>query len=410
MLEAKKEERLRFVHTLLLAVVTLGPGCDEADEAGTEEMLDTGEALMCPTHIRTERVSSLVKHSFGWNGMGHNAEVVEGGAVSYALFECDDECRLCRFHGPVANIDADLVPTKRCVNELTQACESDGECPDSSCQYVFGPPTQRVGIWNFEYAAPLTSEEMDAFGTEEADGIQGVVNLRSGELDFTINNGHVGVGFGASTSCVGDVTPNDGEKDGTCDDASGDPCDTNAISREAALSYDCAFAPVMVDLTLPGHGMGTSGTRWEMDDSRPFCTAEGATDQRCWCGVCDDDIRVPCRRDTDCPGSSCGGVDGPELPMPTVQNPCAAGQSCNWDPVAKLGTCEDAEGAMALCFPADGELIAEGSTSVQDGFFVAGTALLNCIPHVDPMLDAQFGFPGPRLQQIPLKVTPEFRE
>ena len=70
----------------------------ETSETGTTTTMDgttdasaddtsTGGALGCPTHIRTERVASLVSLSYGWTGVGHGADPVDGMVVSYALVE-----------------------------------------------------------------------------------------------------------------------------------------------------------------------------------------------------------------------------------------------------------------------------------------------------------------------------------
>ncbi|MEM6995878.1 MAG: hypothetical protein AAF721_35535 [Myxococcota bacterium] len=397
------------------------PPAGSSSDDGQVDSSTGAPADECPTHIRTTRIASLVNISFGWTGQGHGADPVDGMATSYELFDCDDECRRCRFRGPVPNIPELPNDPRRCLNMFPQQCESDADCGDEegACQIMFQPPVQRTTSWTAAYAPNLSPAQMEEFDTEFEDGAQGVVNLATGDFDFEILNSRVPLGPGFSEVCTGDTTPDDGQKDGTCAD-SGDPCDVATISPNGALSFDCAWTPNVIDFALPLHGMGTGGVLWEMDDTRPMCTFPGAETVPCWCGVCADDESLPCQRDSDCPTGTCGNAGTPEGPVITLPNICAPGETCDWDPDAFSGTCMGATGPVS-CFPAAGEWAIEGDTAVQEDFFVSTVALLGCLPEVDPerliivdmendiSLDEAFGFPGPIIQALPLKVTPEWR-
>jgi hypothetical protein len=392
-------------------------GSDTADTS-------TGDPLTCPTHIRTERIASLVSLSFGWTGQGHNADPVDGMSTSYELVDCDDECRRCRFFGPVANAEDIPNDSRRCINDWPNQCESDADCGDGStegaCQVLWLPPVQRTTSWTAAYAPALTEAQQTALETDSAFGAQGVVNLETGDLDFEVLNLRVSLGPGFSENCVNDTTPDDGVKDGVCAD-SGDPCDVATISANGSLSFDCSWTPNPINFPLPSHGLTSGGVQWEMSNSRPNCTFPGAEGLPCWCGVCSNDPTQPCLADSDCPGGSCGNAGDKEGPIVTLPNACAPGEACVWDPDSVSGTCANTMGGTSPCFPANGTWSVPGDTSVQEGFFTSTVAVLTCMPQVDPdrliivdpvndiSLDEAFGFPGPLLQQVPLKITPEFR-
>lgn len=407
--------------SLTVATSTTAPG----DETTTGSV-DTGSGgpLVCPTHIRTERIASLVNVSYGWTGQGHGADPVDGMVVSYALTDCDDECRRCRFEGPVANAEGTPNDPRRCLNDWPNACESDADCGDGgtagACQVMWQPPVQRTTTWTAAYAAPLNEAQQRQFGTESTFGAQGVVNLATGDLDFEVLNTRVTVGPGFAETCVDDTTPDDGAKDGTCAD-SGDPCDVATISSNGALSFDCSWTPNPIDFALPASGLTSGGVLWQMGDDRPNCTFPGAESLNCWCGVCSNDPAAPCQSDTDCPGGTCGNAGEEGDPIITLPSVCAPGEACTWDPETVSGTCLNSGGGASPCFPIDGSWSVSGDTSVQDEFFTSTVALLSCLPQVDPdrliildpvndiSLDEAFGFPGPIVQVVPLKITPEFR-
>jgi len=382
---------------------------------------DSGSPLECPTHIHTERIASLVEISYGWTGQGHGADPVDGMAISYELHDCDDECRRCRFRGPVPNLPEIPNDPRRCLNMFPQACESDADCGDEAgaCQFMLIPPLQRTTSWTAGYAPALTDEQMAEFGVDTDHGAQGVVNLDTGELDFEVLNQRVTLGPGFSETCIGDTTPDDGVEDGTCAD-SGDPCDVATLSPNGNLSFQCSWTPNPIDFALPAHGMSTGGTRWEMDDTRPNCTFPGAEGAQCWCGVCEGGDNQPCQSDADCDSGACGSPGEDGLVVLALPNICAPGETCEWDSETLRGTCDGGAGPVD-CMPAGGEWIIEGATSVQEDFFISTVALLSCLPEVDPerliivdpendiSLDEAFGFPGPIVQSLPLKITPEYR-
>jgi hypothetical protein len=97
-------------------------------------------------------------------------------------------------------------------------------------------------------------------------------------------------------------------------------------------------------------------------------------------------------------------------PINVNNNSCGNG-TCNWDPIARAGTCST---SGASCFP-DGvigeAMVAEGVAEVNQGFYIAQLANLVCMPELDGNgtglgMDAIAGFPGPMLFEARFKVTP----
>jgi hypothetical protein len=106
----------------------------------------------------------------------------------------------------------------------------------------------------------------------------------------------------------------------------------------------------------------------------------------------------------------CGAAGTTQDPINVKNNGCGAG-TCNWDPIARAGTCSN---NGASCFP-DGEIgasmVAEGAAEMNQGFFIAQLANLVCMPELDGVgtgfgMDAIAGFPGPMLFEARFKVTP----
>ncbi len=395
---------------------------DGTTQGNADDASGSGGEPGCPTHIKTERIASLVSLSYGWTGVGHGADPVDGMVVSYALVDCEDDCRRCRFEGPVANAEGTPNDPRRCLNDWPNSCETDADCGDGktegSCQPSLIPPVQRTTSWTWGYAARLSEAQMEQFGTESNFGAQGVVNLASGDMDFEILNTRVALGPGFAENCVDDSTPDDGIRDGMCEE-SGNPCDVATISANGALSFDCSWPPNLIDFALPFHGLTSGGVLWQMTDDRPDCT--GVPGTKCWCGVCSNDENQPCQLDADCPGGTCGNPGAKDDPIVTVPSVCAPGAECEWDPQTVSGTCENSGGGISPCFPTDGSWSVAGATAVQEEFFTSTMAQLSCLPQVDPdrliildpvndvSLDEAFGFPGPIVQVVPLKVTPEYR-
>lgn len=403
--------------TCLVGALGSSLACEAKDDVGPLEETDASSGTSdelegCPTHLLTESVASLAQRSFGWNGAGHGAVPVSGLPASYELFDCDADCRRCRLKGPVPNPEEVNTDNRRCVANYPQGCEVDADCGgEDKCRFFFGAPSQSESAWSSSYIEALTPEEMVEQGVEFADGIQGVFDFLTGQLDFTVLKTEVVVGVGVSTSCVGDVTADDGLKEGLCEGTQV-PCDVNAQSVFATLSFDCDFTPVALGFGFPIAKMSTAGDRWVLDDSRPMCTRSGEEDRHCWCGVCADDERSACLSDSDCPGSTCGNSGTDTSPIIVGQDACADGETCIWDEASLLGSCLDNGGDEVSCFPTVGEFNVKGTTSVQDGFYVSSMAVLSCIPKIDTpetFFDAQFGFPGPLVQRISLRLTPQYR-
>ncbi|MEM6957030.1 MAG: hypothetical protein AAF645_15175 [Myxococcota bacterium] len=428
------------------------------------ERNDTPEG--CPTHMRIRLNGDGSLSSIGHTGLGHALRFNRDAEFSVAL-NCDLACDRCAFTGPVRNqgvsdtpnVDADEgIDNQRCLNDTRVACRSDAECEDIAANDAFNrnPPRCR-----FLYGAPLA---VDTGGTaacsllyfvpqreRDESPVEGTVDLRTGVTNFSRmhfrstsnlvvvvdDDGVVSAAAGGLCSeCVGDPQPNDGRAEGTCQvsergDSAGErspalgmPCDTNGFGTkfEGAYSFGCPATRSADSVDLDIENLTTAGRRWDPDTLLPMCTADDASDERCWCGVCSEDPSRPCEDDGDCEGT-CGSFDPNQVP--TVNNNCRT--PCAWDPDLSRGTCEarslrgvpldDATVVLSDCFPSpsQGELIVPGfserseDTPTSEPFMVQVATLACSGPTGSPSANMTFGLPGPTLHVQRLQIQPEWR-
>jgi hypothetical protein len=398
-------------------VLGLFVACGEETRAPLDASV---EARTCPTHLDMELIGSESRFSPGSSGTAHGVGLAEGSRVTVEILSCDDECRRCTFHGPVRGDPAiEPVVTQRCLNGLATTCTTDDECETAAsgsgpCRFIFPPISARIIL------PSCTLVYFDPIVADDPSPMQGTVDLQTGEADLPVFNLAISVSLqvvpgapdAGCVECLGDTVPFDGDKGGTCQ-FGGQACDVNGIGTAVAstTSYDCAPPPnAFININLPANGTSTASRMWTMDGTRPSCTNAGlATGEPCWCGICSDG--TPCIADSECAdGSSCGAAGSTMDPINVKNNGCG-NDVCNWDPIARSGTCSV---SGASCFP-DGvigeSMVAEGAAEMSQGFFIAQLANLVCMPELDGVstgfgMDAIAGFPGPMLFEARFKVTP----
>lgn len=407
----RMQTRAAIVPAMLACLAVLSPlSCDEDDEERVAADDDDSLAGQCPTHIRTRRIRGHqdARLDIGWTGGGHAATQPDGLNLSLELFDCDEECRICRVRGPVDNVVG--VSNRRCINDLGTACVSDAECGDGGeCRYIYLSPTTITGTsYFFTFLEPLTPDDAEKLGVASFEPVQGVFDTLTGELDFNVFNNRVALGSGIPANCIGDISAEDGVKDGTCEDT-GTPCDVHSTgvgSIAFSWSFDCDYRPVTIDYPTVLHGMGTTGVRWTMDDSRPLCSAEGVEDQHCWCGACDNDPTLPCQSDDDCNGGTCTNAANAVL---AKNNACV--DECQYDEATNRGTCTNVNGNPLPCFPNGGTIDIRGSNLIRDDFYVATLAVLSCAAESEnPITDVTLGLPGIVYAVAPTRIDLEYRE
>lgn len=354
----------------------------------------------CPTQLDLELIATSSRFDPGFSGIAHGVGLSTGSALTVDVTGCDPECRRCEFEGPVRGDPATRpVINQRCLNNYAQICGQDSDCPDASgpCRFMFPPIAARIAV----ESCALTYFEPT---TPAAQPIAGVIDLLTGETDFSVFDMRINVVIADCPDCQGDTTPFDGNPQGTCS-GSTTACDVHGIGTTVAsqTSFDCPPAGgTFLEIPLPGAGTTTSSRAWTMDDTRPMCTAQNATTKHCWCGVCDDGS--PCTSTNQCASGTCGAATVGGAPVATDNHTCGAGNTCTWDATTQRGACSNAP--TRACFPDTGTITARGSTEVRDGFYVAQLANLLCLPSFGGLLDPVSGFPGPLYFQARFRVTP----
>ena len=379
-----------------------------ACSGGAAPIADTRSAASCPTHLDLELIGRESRFDPGSTGIAHGVGLALGSDLSVEVSECDDECRRCKFRGPV-RADPAIRPviSQRCLNDVSIACVDNAECPGMSgpCRFMFPPIAARTAAQptcSIAYFEPVTGVDPSPF--------QGVIDLVTGETAMQVLTLLIQAGIsGSCPDCQGDPQPFDGVRGGTCTSAGAAACDVSGIGTtiSSLTSYDCPPPPNGLTIKLPASGTSTASRKWTLDGTRPKCTRAGAaTAEPCWCGVCSNG--TPCTSNLECATGTCGFAGTVANPVNVSNNGCADPATCTWNETTQRGTCSN--DATKTCFP-DGVLgqsmVATGEASVGDGFYIAQLANLVCLPSFgNGLIDAFAGFPGPLRFEARFRVTP----
>jgi hypothetical protein len=384
------------------ALLTSG-GCDDDSSGSVDEFTRPDAGGSCPTHLDMTLLAESARSESGWTGQAYGIGPPAGSYSTVEIVECDDECRRCRFRGPVRGEQP--VTTQRCVNDVRITCEADSDCgEDGQCRFMW-PPFNGLTLCNVLYFEPNAGPESSP--------MQGVFDLATGQIEFEVLNIRVGVSLeGACGDCRGDTEAADGKADGTCSgtDTACDVAGTQALPPGSS-SYECTpFSFDAISFGVPASGASTTPTFWTMDDTRPGCTDPAHAGESCWCGVCED-TALPCFSDEQCgPDSICGwpGPD-PKLPLYKVApNSCA--DTCIWDEVEQNGYCLDESGVEVGCLPQEGTIEVAAGAAVLEGYYLSTIGLLTCVPATgNPLVDDLSGLPGPLYYRSGFEVRPRFR-
>jgi hypothetical protein len=300
----------------------------------------------------------------GWTGLGHNADVVDGfeGLINVDCSASSNGGAACDACTPTLACDV-TRGNCRCASNTAVICDTPNgndvnDCGGGLCVVNFGPPLPLNASNTPVCAVNTVSAELVAV-------VPADIGTGSSKTEVA-NNSKVFLGISQSQpcpTCVGDATPNDGVKGGTCNggDNNGSPCDANGINVTFGnTSYDCQPSPGQ---NVSGAGLSLTLTLSDTPDSLnegTDCTfAGGLSGLDCACAVCTGDVTVPCNADSDCSGvggtcTSIGsGVD-------TQPNGCA-------DLTCTGGLCLDPGSDVKYC---DGYLAGDGSgvlTCTTDG-------------------------------------------
>ena len=310
----------------------------------------------------------------GATGFAHDAEVVgynlnigiDTGSCAGTVQPTCGECALDQ-----------LLPNaggsnQRCAGDTSVVCKTDSDClvADQPCSF-FATPPQPVSIGGVSGCVTnrITS------------GISGTVNIEAGSMVIDVpQNSTIFLGLSTEApcpACLGDATPNDGIRDGTCD--SGDratlTCDANALSSLFSVSsFDCPPSTgfFLGDLALDSEPIRVTTESAEatrtLSAAHTSCGAAGFSSFKCHCSTCDDLAETPCATDADCAASdTCGGlrcIGGPQ-----DGDSCLSIVDCNFtapcgvpgEPTAPnsclTGTCTPTAGGEGTCIAGPFDLL-----------------------------------------------------
>lgn len=444
--------------TLLLAcacaVLTACPPPPPAEEdAGSVEPEDAGVEAFCPSRIRlTYLDGGLI--SLGFTGVTHEQQASIGAEIVADIVACDDECRNCRFEGPIPDPTVNL--TRRCRDDTSVSCETKEDCgfagclplaqdpegnPVFLCNNTLTPCQQaedcgRAECTHFLGPHATSPIQPSCFTAMMVDGpngeppVVGRIDTQTGALNFDRFQVEIGSNTLTRTGsiqcavCEGDPVRLDGQKDGTCvagpsgnilPEIEGIPCDAQGASgipiHPGVHSLDCN-APQASTFDLTPSDFGTSSApRWTIDPAEQPACAGG----HCWCGVCQDNPRKGCHSQADCPGSVCHQPEGRAY----YNNVCV--DECVWDEEELQGRCNrvGAPGVdggppvlvPARCFPTGegAEIRLSGSVErLSDRSFSIATAGIGCAaPSLIESTSAGLGLPGLNISRYRWRVDLE---
>ena len=310
-------------------VIEPGETCESDNECAGGESCNSCCVCMdsqCPDTLVLTRfdpvgtTTTASDNDAGWTGISHNNDV--GDLVEQRL-------KLCSVSGAgpnscgVATIGG-IDPAGgmcRCENDRRQVCDEplsndDDDCGGALCTCYWSAPGPAVSL-----GFPTCSD------TLFAKDVSGTFNVDTGDAEIhasLIQGGNLGEGLlNPCPTCDGDLTLNDGVRDGTC---SGGPqdgmsCDAQSLSASfpapggGAYGIDCGPNTAVLSGGMHVNKVFTTGV--SVLEATVPCGPNG--EDLCHCGRCDADTTIPCNSDADC---GAGGLCGVESVGNPAQNGC----------------------------------------------------------------------------------------
>jgi len=214
---------------IVAAAIGLACGHSAQDNAAPDAAPDAGPKGP-PIGFTFEASGAGSFVSFGWAGNVHGVKVPDGtpfgvttrDVASPDVINCQGSDGPCKFTGPIQPTTA-KVERRRCLNRMSKVCEKDEDCPSQDkCVFIYDPPAGtplvgaggKLGACGWSYI-PFKAEDDSPAILGSLDQTSGEVTLQSLPINLALN-GNGGSYRGSCAVCVGDVTPNDGVKQGKC--------------------------------------------------------------------------------------------------------------------------------------------------------------------------------------------------
>lgn len=372
---------------------------------------------VCPSELRFELDPTNADIDIGTSGHAHNLPWISGAAVTVDVVSCEGAappCGECKLGGAVAN--RGVINGICDDSERKTRCSEHADCGiGGKCILYFGAPVPLpVGgnaVCALAAIEPLTS---------------GSINIETGEGGLDSLNLRVSIGTGTSSGspcpiCVGDSTPMDGVRGGTCQGGPNNngACDSEGWSGAYSswTSLDCmpSAGANIGFMNLPVGPLGTDGADWELTTASPLCT--GNTADRCFCPA--QGKQTESNGCTDKNGCSAEGLCDSAQSV-DINTFCEGNPSSDFIPCSSDATCASMGGGtcsrmeLQACFPDNGalgaHLVAEGhAASLSSG---AGTSRVGsnlCIAATgNGTIDNTAGLPGPGRIQASVRVKQQF--
>lgn len=403
---------------------------------------DGGGGKQCtpPKYLRVQTMSEGSTLRVGYTGFAHGVPMPDDGDFTLEIFDCDEDCRICRLTGPVMRPN-DLDNNRRCATNSAQACTKNSDCGvNGDCRFFLNPAVEAV-IFDLTICARLgfsiLPESVQNGSRMDDSPLQGTVDLASGDLQF--DQFTLRIQQGLCNFCVNDPVANDGTSGGNCENLLMGlaQCDRNATTAgKNGTSYQCPWNS-FGEFPLKLAPLRSSNIQWDLTADSPRCnyvTQAGNTEQKCFCGQCMNGSL--CHTNSDCPSGACMELPGtkpnacmdPNWSLLVDPLPMFAVRSCNQTNVESdtergVGSCYQhfdvplgegriGVGKNASCFLDNGveekSIRAFGSAAPFDenGEAEPTVAALLCVPSTgrDEVSKAS-GFPGPGAIEVKLHTT-----
>jgi hypothetical protein len=324
----------------------------------------------CPSGLVLEPDATGAVVDAGWSGLAHRMPV-PGYAfrMDLSCAATSPPCGTCAITGLEPNAGGN---NQRCTNDTSIACTAATEVADCGapglCRFFAGPPT------------PVSAGGVGSCYTTEVIGaVSGTVNVDTGAVAPAVPlqvQLYTGFTDHPCARCVGDPTPNDNVRGGTCDDGAraGLGCDGNGVAEYpdfGVTSFDCpksALASKIADFVLGTVDFSTAAQSRVLGAASPTC-GDGSG-RKCFCDTCNNGANQSCASNADCPdppgpiGPICGGrrcLGGSNVGAAcTANSECPGGGLCvrSGEPSKPNGCVDDTVTAGPDCVdtvPVDGE-------------------------------------------------------
>jgi hypothetical protein len=357
----------------------------------------------------------------GYNGLGHNAEIVEGASIALRIARrCSNDSNLCESDADCGagccNLTCDCDgpdteceitgPTheRRCLRSL-EPCDTEADCPpQQACEHFFGPPLPLSAAGT--PVCVTTVFRSDVTGTTTPPpALTGTADLSTGETEVSASlRSRVHLGELGTQPCprcgqlsqdpdVGDVF--------TCERGpnNGQPCTVNAVSPDfGGVSFDCP--PDAAD-NVSGFGLAiifdnvTTGTVAKqtgvacappLDAQHPssgnplLCLDDfSACTTNADCSRCSNNLQTPCDTNADCSdGGTCAVA--PDQPV-TCGIFCHCGY-CDNDPDQPCFSDADCSDG-GTCAAGELPVLTQGQPNACDTLLCGEKAQDECCPSSD---------------------------